>query len=129
MIRSGIFTAIIAFTAVNAFGLPAEQVAAFDFGSAYANSTPTNLYSAEAGFGFEPGADLKLGSNYVTSDRPFSFSVKLPEENYNVTVKLGGQAGESETTVFCLDGPAARQLEWADYCRLVYDNKPDRLEI
>ena len=99
MIRSGILIAMVAFAAVNAFGLPVEPFALHVFGSACTNSTPTNLYSAEKGFGFEPGVELKLGSNYVTSDKPFSFSVKLPEGNYNVTVKLGDQAGESVTTV------------------------------
>jgi len=33
------------------------------------------------------------------SDKPFYFSVKLPEGNYRVTVTLGDPCGESVTTI------------------------------
>jgi lysophospholipase L1-like esterase len=36
---------------------------------------------------------------FCTSDKPFFFSVALPEGNYNVTVTLGDVKGESTTTV------------------------------
>jgi lysophospholipase L1-like esterase len=58
----------------------------------------TNGYSDAAGFGFEPGADLR-GTEYVTSEKPFLFSVKLPEGNYAVTALLNDKTGESVTTV------------------------------
>ncbi len=35
----------------------------------------------------------------MTSDKPFLFSVKVPEGNYDVTVTLGDPEGESVTTV------------------------------
>ncbi|HTY86454.1 MAG TPA: rhamnogalacturonan acetylesterase [Candidatus Acidoferrum sp.] len=60
--------------------------------------TPTNFYSASAGYGFEPGATVVAGDGFVTSTNPFYFSVKLPEGNYRVAVALGGSA-ESTATV------------------------------
>ena len=48
---------------------------------------PATLFSAESGYGFEPGAT------------PAFFSVALPEGNYRVTVTLGAAEGESATTI------------------------------
>ena len=59
---------------------------------------PTNFYSAENGFGFEPGAELH-GQDFLASAKPFLFSVKLPEGNYAVTAWLNDQTGASATTV------------------------------
>jgi lysophospholipase L1-like esterase len=75
----------------------------FDFGSGtpavgWVQIAPTNLYSAESGFGFEPGANVVVGNNSSASTSPFYFSAKLPEGNYKVTVTLGGDA-ESTATV------------------------------
>jgi lysophospholipase L1-like esterase len=85
----------------------------FDFGSGkaapgYVQVPATRVYSADAGYGFEPGAEVReidrggddpLRAGFVTSDRPFLFSVRVPEANYRVTVTLGDAAGESDTTV------------------------------
>ncbi len=60
--------------------------------------TPTNRYSADAGYGFEPGADVS-GNDFLTSKKPFLFSLKLPEGNYAVTALLNDQTGEAVTTV------------------------------
>src|SRR5262249_42863518 len=69
---------------------------------------PESIYNQELGYGFEPGATISavdrggddpLRGDFCTSDRPFSFSVALPEGNYRVTVTLGDRAGESTTTV------------------------------
>ena len=57
---------------------------------------PTNVYSTDAGFGFEPGADVQTANGAASSDKPFYFSTKLPEENYKVTATF---AGESTVTV------------------------------
>ena len=75
----------------------------FSFGSHAAEAgwtqvAPTNLYSAVSGFGFEPGAEIS-GKDYVTSEKPFLFSVKLPEGNYAVTALLNDKTGEAVTTV------------------------------
>ena len=60
---------------------------------------PTNVYSAAAGYGFEPGAAVTAADGCITSTNPFYFSVKLPEGNYRVTAALGDPAGESTMTV------------------------------
>jgi lysophospholipase L1-like esterase len=90
-----------------------ETVRKFDFGSGpaapgYTRVQPTTTYSTETGFGLEPGAAVQsqdrgkpdaLRRDFLTGDKPFLFSVALPEGNYNVIVTLGDQAGESDTTV------------------------------
>jgi lysophospholipase L1-like esterase len=67
----------------------------FDFSgetkSGWTHVALTNLYSVETGFGFEP-------STNTASERPFLFSVKLPEGNYAVTATFGG-GKESLNTV------------------------------
>lgn len=69
---------------------------------------PTTTYSPERGYGFEPGAEVTasdhggpdaLRSDFCTSDKPFLFSVALPEGNYNVTVTLGDSTAASSITV------------------------------
>jgi lysophospholipase L1-like esterase len=85
----------------------------FQFGSGkvetgYTQVSPTDLYSKERGWGFEPGPTIQainrggddaLRGGFVTSDKPFYFSVELPEGNYNVHLTLGDGQGESTTTV------------------------------
>ncbi len=75
----------------------------FDFGggkpqASWTQVAPTNFYSAETGFGFEPGAEIG-GTNCATSEKPFLFSIKLPEGNYAVLVTFGGDAKDSTNTV------------------------------
>lgn len=96
--------------AVLANARQAELAATFVFGLNVTNSTPTNVYSMERGSGFEPGAVLETGGNYVTSDKPFSFSVKLAEGNYHVMLKLGANDTASTNAVKC----EARRLLWED---------------
>ncbi len=70
---------------------------------------PTTVYSDAGGFGFEPGAEVRgvdrgggdpLRDDFVTSEQPFYFSMKVPEEgNYRVTVTLGDVGGETTTTI------------------------------
>jgi lysophospholipase L1-like esterase len=85
----------------------------FDFGPGivapgYTRVTGENIYSGDSGYGFEPGAQVAcidrggkdpLRSDSCTSDKPFYFSVALPEGNYKVTVTLGDALEESSTTV------------------------------
>ncbi len=61
--------------------------------------SPADLYSTNAGYGFEPGANVVATNGCITSASPFYFSVKLPEGNYRVTATLGEQNGPSTTTV------------------------------
>ena len=52
---------------------------------------PAAMYSDEAGYGYEPGAAVANGDSgrTTTSDKPFSFSAKVPEGDYNVAVTFG----------------------------------------
>jgi lysophospholipase L1-like esterase len=68
----------------------------------------TALYSKEAGYGFEPGANAvnvpaapgdAQHRGAVTAPQPFLFSVAVPEGNYRVTVTLGDPAADAITTV------------------------------
>jgi lysophospholipase L1-like esterase len=78
----------------------------FDFGAGlshagYTRVDPTGVYTDAAGFGYEPGAQVAIGDggNTTTSDRPFMFSAKVPEGNYNVTVTIGDSHEATITTV------------------------------
>ncbi|MDQ6903940.1 MAG: rhamnogalacturonan acetylesterase, partial [Bacteroidota bacterium] len=85
----------------------------FDFGTGtpangYTKVTPDSKFSYAAGFGFNKGSNVKaikrkgndiLKGDYITSDKPFYFSVKIPEGNYDVKIILGDKAGTSATTV------------------------------
>lgn len=78
----------------------------FDFstGPAMAGFTrvsPDAAYSNAAGYGYEPGAQVETGNNgqTTTSDRPFLFSVKVPEGNYDVRVTFGDSAVATVVTV------------------------------
>ncbi|MBV9868900.1 MAG: hypothetical protein JO316_26440 [Abitibacteriaceae bacterium] len=85
----------------------------FDFGTGqvepgYTQVLPATTYSKERGYGFEPGANIMaldrggpdaLRGDFCTSDKPFFFSVALPEGNYQVTVTLGDQTAATTTTI------------------------------
>lgn len=111
-----IFTRLIAASFIGAAGLAgaAERTAfKFDFGpgkvaEGFTAVSAEMLYSVERGYGFEPGAALNgidrsgedpVRSDFFTSDKPFLFSVKVPEGNYRVTVTLGDSGGPSVTTI------------------------------
>jgi len=73
----------------------------------YAALSADTVYSSERGYGFEPGAAVsivqdadpkRIGSTYLRGDKPFFFTVDLPEGNYNVTVGFGDK-GASALTV------------------------------
>lgn len=85
----------------------------FDFGNGktangYTQVLPETKYDPQTGYGFEfsptltaksyKGSDA-LRDDYITSDKPFYFSVKLPEGNYNVKVILGDKEGTSTATL------------------------------
>ena len=85
----------------------------FDFGpgkvaAQYKQVLAENIYSKDTGFGFEPGALVKcldrggadlLRSDFCTSDKPFFFSVALPEGNYLVKVIFGDSERATVATV------------------------------
>jgi lysophospholipase L1-like esterase len=74
----------------------------------YTQVLPTTLYNAQTGYGFDRSSVVNvvntnskaaLQDGYITSSKPFFFSVKLPEGNYNVKVVLGDAQGTSATTI------------------------------
>ncbi|MBS1511535.1 MAG: rhamnogalacturonan acetylesterase [Bacteroidetes bacterium] len=85
----------------------------FNFGTgttvkAYTPVTAESVYTESAGFGFistadltavKPGKKTGITADYITSKKPFFFSVKIPEGNYDVTVTLGDLNGTSANTV------------------------------
>lgn len=93
---------------------PAKTSFQFSFGPGkvapgYTQVLPDMIYSDERGFGFETnaavtgvdrGGDDALRGHFITSDKPFYFSVRVPEEgNYRVTATLGDSTGETTTTI------------------------------
>ena len=110
------FSAIAVVTGLTATVLRGAEPALplrFDFGATQAVAGYTQVasdtaYSEDRGFGFEPGGEIRsvqragsdpVKSDFCTSDKPFGFSVKLPEGNYRVTVVLGDTEGESDTSI------------------------------
>jgi lysophospholipase L1-like esterase len=84
----------------------------FSFGTkevpGYIKVDPSVKYSEELGYGFDfgtvplaidRGGKKPLTSGFVTSDKPFFFSVLLPEGNYNIKVLTGDLKEASVTTV------------------------------
>lgn len=84
----------------------------FDFGTGkaakgYLAVTTSTIFTKEKKYGFEPGASVqaidrggnKLTGDYITSNKPFYFSVQLPDGNYDVKLVLGDAKGTSATTV------------------------------
>lgn len=84
----------------------------FDFGTdrtenGFIPITSTSKFDKKIGYGFMDISGLKsvdnggnaLTGDYITSDKPFYFSVTIPEGNYNVTLNLGDTKGTSQTTV------------------------------
>lgn len=84
----------------------------FDFGGSRVENgfipiTSTSKFDKKIGYGFMDISGLKsvdnggnaLKGDFITSDKPFYFSVAIPEGNYNITLNLGDSKGTSETTV------------------------------
>jgi hypothetical protein len=98
-----------------AIGQSTKQISPlkFDFGTAkvapgYTAVKPGTVYDEAVGYGFEKGANVTsvnrksngaLDDGFVTSDKPFYFSVKVPEGNYNVKVTLGDKEGTSDAAI------------------------------
>jgi lysophospholipase L1-like esterase len=95
--RSALGAVLTIAAALQAHHAAAADAYRFSFAPAKAPAgftqvTPDEGYSAAGGFGFEQGT--KAGG-----DKPFFFSVDLPEGNYNVTVTLGDDKASATTTV------------------------------
>lgn len=100
-------------TPSTALAAPQNTMWKFDFGSGnaapgYTKVTPHTLYTAHGGFGFENAADVvafdrggadTLRGDGCTSEKPFLFSVAVPEGNYHVSLMLGDAGAATATTV------------------------------
>ena len=84
----------------------------FDFGSGkaaagYIQITPSSIFNYQVGYGFDAGSEVQsidrggdaLTGDFITGQKPFYFSVILPDGNYNVKLLLGDSKGTSATTV------------------------------
>jgi lysophospholipase L1-like esterase len=78
----------------------------FDFSAGpakdgYTRVAPTAVYSDDVGYGYEPGATVTNGDNgnTTTSDKPFLFSAKVPEGDFNVVVTFGDSSVATTTTL------------------------------
>jgi len=84
----------------------------FDFGNGrvkkgYTAVTPDSKFANEKGYGFTKESEVvavdrggkTVNDDYITSAKPFYFSVNLPDGNYDVKIILGDKKGTSATTV------------------------------
>jgi lysophospholipase L1-like esterase len=106
---------IILMLAINiAATLTAQQITSYKFSfgpkeaPGYIKVGPAEKYTDKTGYGFDfgtipftvdRGAKKALTSGFITGDKPFFFSVKLPEGNYNVKILLGDLKEEALTTI------------------------------
>ena len=97
---------------VGSFLFAQQTTFKFDFGGSRVESgfipiTSTSKFDKKIGYGFMDVSGLKsidnggnaLTGDFITGDKPFYFSVAIPEGNYNIQLNLGDTKGISETTV------------------------------
>src|SRR5471032_731973 len=102
--KTRLFLPIIALSAVASLHAEPATSFKFQFGDdtaapGYTLISPTQMYSKDTSYGFEPGANVTNLSHAVTAAQPFLFSVAVPEGNYRVTVTLGDPTADAITTV------------------------------
>ena len=106
------FGFVCCFLAQSLGGTAAPVDRKFDFGpgavaDGYVAVAADTAYSTARAYGFEPGAVIAgvdrggdaLQGDFCTGERPFFFSVDLPEGDYRVKLVLGDRAGASQTVV------------------------------
>ena len=59
----------------------------------------TKKFDKTSDYGITPFGAMEAGNDYLTSAKPFYFSVKLPEGQYKIKLTVGGNAEGSSTTV------------------------------
>ena len=100
----GLALALLAAPLLNARDAAAQR---FDFGAGppvagRQQVLPDAIYTAERGYGFEPGFPVRAVPGGITGEQgasAFFFSADVPEGNYRVTVALVGAAGDSVVTI------------------------------
>ena len=65
----------------------------------YMQVTPLLKYTTEQGYGIDLNSAVVEKEGFITGNKPFYFSVKLAEGNYNVRVKLGDKNGTSDAAI------------------------------
>lgn len=103
---------LIALLFVSVFVEAQQPTFKFDFGNGratkgYISITPESKFANEKGYGFTNGSEVTavdrggntLTGDYITSSKPFYFSVNLPDGNYDIKLILGDKKGTSATTV------------------------------
>jgi lysophospholipase L1-like esterase len=101
--RQPLVTLFALFSAASLYAAPTKTFK-FQFGNdkaapGFTLVSPMQMYSKDAGYGFEQGANVTNLSHAVTASQPFLFSVAVPEGNYRVTVTLGDPTADAITTV------------------------------
>ncbi|MCC8174538.1 MAG: rhamnogalacturonan acetylesterase [Odoribacter sp.] len=81
-----------------AFSVNAQELFKFDFTEGKAKKgfikvNPSDGYNDETGYGYD------LIDSYAGENKPFFFSVKVPDGNYRVRVTLGSKKEAGETTI------------------------------
>jgi len=76
----------------------------FSFGgqnppAGFVQITPANVYAAGSQHGFLDATGVKSSPGSCSSDKPFYFTVNVPEGDYDVKLTLGGDSAPSATTV------------------------------
>ncbi|WP_228446285.1 rhamnogalacturonan acetylesterase [Chryseobacterium sp. 18068] len=97
---------------LGSFLLAQQTTFEFDFGgnrieNGFIPISSNSKFDKKIGYGFMDISGLKsvdnggnaLTGDFITNDKPFYFSVAIPEGNYDIQLKLGDSKGTSETTV------------------------------
>ncbi|TDH26588.1 rhamnogalacturonan acetylesterase [Segetibacter sp. 3557_3] len=74
------------------FGTGKEQ-------AGYLTVNANTRYTPEKGYGIDRNTGIIDAAGFATSDKPFYFSVKLPEGNYDVKVTVGDKKGASDAAI------------------------------
>ena len=81
---------------------PGKEVPGYVKVDASRKYSPENVYGFDFGtipFAIDRGTKKPLTSGFVTGDKPFFFSVSLPEGNYDIKILTGDMKDASKTTV------------------------------
>jgi lysophospholipase L1-like esterase len=96
------FTAVLAGIVMNVCGQTTAVNYKFDFGTAKPKAGFTQVKSDKVytdTYGFDFATTVQAADNAVTSNKPFYFSVNVPEGNYKITLTLGSKKESSLLTV------------------------------
>jgi lysophospholipase L1-like esterase len=97
------FAACIAPNKIQSQSSNNSAVQKFSFGTkarrGYTQVLSTSQYTPERGFGIDINTHVTDNNNFASGTKPFYFSVKVPEGNYNVKITLGDKEGTSDAAI------------------------------